>query len=172
MVIQFEATLLKIQDRNIIRVPSDASEKLPSRGIVMVKGTLGGTAFKVLLEPDGKGSHWFEVSDQLIATLGLKLSQTFTLSIETTLDWIEPEIPEDINRAIIGANLNAMWQTLTPQARWEWFRWIRGTNNPSTRQKRIEVACSKLKKGDKRPCCFNTSLCSVPELSKSGVLKD
>lgn len=172
MVIQFEATLSKIQSRTIIKVPSDASEKLPSRGIVMVKGTLSGTAFKAPLEPDGKGSHWFEVSDQLIATLGLKLGQTLSLSIEPTNEWTEPEIPEDISSAILSAGLKDVWQSLTIQGRWEWLRWIRSTNNPKTRQNRIEVACSKLNKGSRRPCCFNAALCSVPELSKSGVLQD
>ena len=62
------------------------------------------------------------------------------------------------------------WNSLTTKARWEWLRWIRSTKNLDTRQKRINVACDKLQKGDKRPCCFDASRCTIPEVSKSGVL--
>ncbi len=130
----------------------------------------GAVSFQVPLEPDGKGSHWFEVSDLLLEEVGVNLGQTVSLTIEPIDDWKEPEIPDEIMDAIIQAGLINKWDAITTKAKWEWLRWIRSTNNPATRQKRIEVACSKLQNGAKRPCCFDGTRCTIPDVSKSGVL--
>lgn len=170
MSISFESQLSKINSRNIIKIPLSSSEKLPSRGMVMIQGTMNGYSFKATSEPDGKGSHWFEISDKLRTEVGINVGQIVSLDIEPIDDWIEPEIPVDIMDAIIKAGLINCWSALTTKARWEWLRWIRSTQNPETRKKRIDVACSKLQNGDKRPCCFDATRCSIPDVSKSGVL--
>lgn len=172
MSLVFEAVLSEIQSRKVIKIPLDSSEKLPSRGMVMVQGTLNGTAFTAPLEPDGRGSHWFEVNNTLSEKAGISIGQEISLDMEAVNEWTEPELPEDIMNAITKAGLTERWSSLTTKARWEWLRWIRSTNNPATRQKRIDEACSKLQKGDRRPCCFDATRCTVPELSKSGVLLD
>ena len=55
-------------------------------------------------------------------------------------------------------------------ARWEWVRWVNATRNTETRERRIEVSLSKMRAGKRRPCCFNLSSCTDPELSKDGKL--
>ena len=172
MSISFESELLKIEARNIIKIPLSSSQELPSRGMVMIQGTINNIFFKAPLEPDGKGSHWFEVSGVLSDELDVMVGQTVSLNIEPINEWTAPEIPEDIMDAVCKAGLINQWNGLTTKAQWEWLRWIRSTKNPATRQKRIDVACSKLQKGDKRPCCFDTTRCTIPEVSKSGVLFD
>ncbi|MHB8129938.1 MAG: YdeI/OmpD-associated family protein [Mobilitalea sp.] len=170
MSISFESILSKINLRNIIKIPLSSSEKLPSRGMVMIQGTINGFSFKAPSEPDGKGSHWFEISEKLRNEVGIMVGQTVSINIESIEDWVEPEIPEDIMDAIIKTGLMNQWNAITTKARWEWLRWIRSTQNPETRTKRIDVACSKLQNGDKRPCCFDSTRCSIPEVSSSGVL--
>lgn len=172
MGVYFETVLSKIESRIVVRIPLGISEKLPSRGMVMIQGTLNEIIFTAPLEPDGKGSHWFEVSQILCEKAGVNTGETVHLNIEPMNDWTEPEIPDDIMGAILNAGLIIQWNAITTKARWEWLRWIRSTNNPKTRQKRIDVACSKLEKGDKRPCCFDGTRCTLPDVSKSGVLID
>lgn len=172
MSIIFDAALSTIGLLKVIRLPLSASKELPSRGMVMIQGTINGIPFKTWLEPDGNESHWFEVSDILSTQVGVIIGQTVSLAVEPIKEWIEPVIPDDIMEAIIKSGLINQWNALTTKARWEWFRWIRSTKNASTRQKRIDVACSKLQKGDKRPCCFDQTRCTIPEVSKSGVLFD
>ncbi len=172
MSIFFEAIPEKIESRKVIRIPINTSEKLPSRGMVMIEGTMNNIYFKTPLEPDGKGSHWLEVNDTLSKEAGVITGQTVSLNIEAVNEWTEPEIPEDIMEAISRAGLINQWDSLTTKARWEWLRWIRSTKNQTTRQKRIDVACSKLEKGDKRPCCFDGTRCTITDVSKSGVLLD
>lgn len=166
MRIVFEATPSTAGARRIVRLPADASGQLPSRGMAMVRGTLGGAAFEAAVEPDGKGGHWLELAP------GQAGEGTLRFDVEPIDDWPEPDIPRDIADAIVRAGLTGRWDDLTAKARWAWFRWIRAAANPATRQKRIEVACSKLSRGDQRPCCFNASGCTVPDVSKSGILID
>jgi hypothetical protein len=166
-VIDFETTLYAIGNTTILRLPKEVSSQLPSRGIVMVKGKLDGFPFQVVLEPDGWGSHWFSPDK----TANVLVGDQVKVEIESTKDWIEPEVPKDIMDALnTNAAAHETWLKVTPQAHWEWIRWIRSTNNTETRARRITVACSKLKSGMRRPCCFNASACTVPEVSKNGAL--
>jgi len=172
MSIIFETKLLKIGPLQVIKVPLESSKKLPSRGMVMVEGTINNVPFKTPVEPDGKGSHWIEVSTLLSKAAKVSVNETVFLEIEPSDEWIEPEVPSDIMYAIIKLDVSNQWNSVTTKAKWEWIRWIRSTRSPETRNKRIDVACSKLQKGDKRPCCFDTSRCTVTDVSKSGVLLD
>ncbi|HRN71236.1 MAG TPA: YdeI/OmpD-associated family protein, partial [Candidatus Woesebacteria bacterium] len=73
--------------------------------------------------------------------------------------------PEDLKRALkTSPQATALWNDITPLARWDWVRWIRAVKTKETRQKHVEVALDKLNKGMRRPCCFNRSLCSEPEV--------
>jgi hypothetical protein len=169
--IRFEAKPFKISSWTILELPKSASVKLPSRGLTMVKGTINGFNFQTALEPDGKGSHWFEVDSSLRKAIKASAGDTVTLAIEPTKDWIEPKVPEDIAKALTAdPPAHALWTKITPMARWEWIRWIRATNRAETRAHHIDVARSKLRSGMRRPCCFNSSMCTEPAVSKNGVL--
>lgn len=169
--IRFEAKLLKIGSWTILRLPKDASMKLPSRGQAMVNGTINGFRFQTPLEPDGKWSHWFRVDDRLLKGAGASAGDEVSLEIEPMKEWPEPEVPADLMSALAAVpEAHALWKKVTPMARWEWIRWMRATNRQETRKRRIEVACSKLNSGERRPCCWNRNLCTEPTVSKSGVL--
>ncbi len=171
--IQFEAKLSKIDSMTIIQLPKTASDKLPSRGMKMVEGTINGKKIIIPLEPDGKMSHWFQVDEAMLKAIKAKIGDTITIEMKPTKDWPEPLISEDLETALENSpEINALFMNITPAARWDWIRWIRATNNPETRKKRIEVAFSKLKGGSRRPCCFNRSMCTDFTVSKNGILRD
>jgi Bacteriocin-protection, YdeI or OmpD-Associated/Domain of unknown function (DUF1905) len=169
--IHFETELYKIGSWTILRLPESASMMLPSRALTMVEGTINGVHFQTALEPDGKGSHWFKVDNAMLKAAKAEAGDTVTLEIEPTKEWIEPEVPADLKKALeAAAKAQALWMDITPNAHWDWIRWIRATNNQETRKRRIEVACSKLKAGTRRPCCFNRNLCTEPSVSHNWVL--
>lgn len=170
-MIRFEATPLKIGNWTVLKLPENASAKLPSRGMTLVEGIINGFHSKIVLEPDGKGSHWFRVDSGLRKAAGINAGNTVTIAFEPSKEWPEPEVPSDLKKAL-AADPQAydLWTDITPMARWDWLRWIRSTNNRETRRRRIEVAISKLKDDKRRPCCFNRDLCTEPEVSKNGVL--
>ncbi|OGH30326.1 MAG: hypothetical protein A3B41_00215 [Candidatus Levybacteria bacterium RIFCSPLOWO2_01_FULL_37_26] len=177
-IIRFEAKLFKIGSASnaaaawtLLVLPKMASAKLPSRALTMVKGTINGFSFQAALEPDGKGSHWFRIDKTILEATNAAAGDTVSLAIEPSRDWLEPEMSTDLKIALEGTpQAHAVWMDITPNARWDWIRWIRATKQPETRKRRIEIACSKLKKGERRPCCFNRNLCSEPYVSKNWVL--
>ncbi len=177
LTISFEAELFKINSWTILRLPEDASAKLPSRGMTMVSGTMNGVPFKTMLEPDGRyapgqqSSHWFSPDQKLLDDAGATAGDSVEISMEPSKEWIEPEVPEDLKKALSASpKAEALWEDITPLARWDWIRWIRAVKTPETRQKHIEVALDKLNKGMRRPCCFNRNLCSEPSVSKNWAL--
>jgi hypothetical protein len=169
--ISFQAKVFTIGSWTVIKLPANASAKLPSRGQVMVKGIINGFPFQTALEPDGNGSHWLNVDKSLQKSAKAQAGDTVKLAIEPTKEWPEPTVPADVKAALDGhPRIQTLWMDITPMARWEWIRWIGSTSQPETRKRRIEVAGSKLMAGTRRPCCFNRNMCCVPAVSKNGVL--
>jgi hypothetical protein len=169
--IDFKTKLFEINSWTILQLPKDASAQLPSRGQVMIEGTINGSSFQTPLEPDGKGSHWLRIDDKLGKAANVKAGDSVSLKIEPSKQWPEPELPEDIKKALAAdKEANDLWEKVTPLAHWEWIRWIRSTGREETRKKRIEVALSKMRNGERRPCCWNRNLSTEPSVSKNGAL--
>ena len=170
--IRFVGTLQAIDKSTVLRLPEEASGKLPSRGQVAVKGTINGHGFQTVLEPDGNSGHWIRIDGKLRDTTALRAGDTATLEIEPLKDWPEPKVPQDLETALAAApqNIQELWHDITPMARWEWVRWVNATQNTETRKRRVEVSISKMKSGKRRPCCFNLAACTAPDLSKNGRL--
>lgn len=161
---KFTSDVVEIASKKIIHLPEEISAKLPSRGMVMANISFNDKEETLPIEPDGKGGHWFEIE-------GVDAGSEEEFDLELVKDWPEPDMPKDIMKGIEDEGLIELWESFTTKARWEWLRWIRSTNNPETRAKRIVDGSSKMKDGKRRPCCFNSASCTVPEVSKSGVLK-
>ena len=171
-MITFTAPIIEVNSWNIVHIPIAESTKLPSRGMVMVKGTINDSPFQTALEPDGLKSHWFRIEDALLKTIKAKTGDTVKVVMESTTEWSEPEVPEDIQTALNkSSQVLDLWEDITPAARWDWIRWIRATKNPDTRKKRIEVTISKMSSSKRRPCCFNRSMCTEMTICGSGILK-
>ena len=172
--IHCDATLYQLDRWTILRLPDEASKELPSRGQVAVHGTINGHPFQTVLEPDGAGGHWMKIEGKLHRTAGVSAGETTTLEIEAAKDWPEPSLPKDFEAALTAApqKIQDLWGDITPMARWEWVRWVNATRNPDTRRRRVDVSISKMKSGKRRPCCFNLSECTDPDLSKNGRLLD
>lgn len=141
----------------------------PPSGVASPGG--GGCRLGSRAHAAGKGSHWLKISKALGEATGADADDTAMLTIEPTTDWPEPSVPADLRAALIAdPQAHALWMDITAAARWDWIRWIGSTRQPETRSRRIEVACSKLRARQRRPCCFSRSLCSDPSVSRNGVL--
>jgi len=172
--VRFDATLSTIDSRLILRLPEKASGKLRSRGQVAVQGTINGHEFETVLEPDGYFGHWMSIDRTLQRAAALSAGATAKVEIEHLTSWPEPDVPKDLRAALSAApeEIQEMWTDITPMARWEWVRWVNATLNPDTRRRRVEVTISKMESGKRRPCCFDLSACTDPNLSKNGKLID
>ena len=168
MAIEFKGKIIEVNDHIVVRLPEELNEGLPSKGMVMVEGTIDGHEFTLPLEPDGFFGHWLELNQDLVDQLEDK--ELYSFSINPIEDWKAPLIPKDILDEIESEGVSLEWDDVTVKAKWDWIRWIRFTKNPETRARRIDIMCSKLKNGDKRPCCFDRTRCTITEVSKSGKL--
>ncbi len=169
--IQCEAKIVKIGSWAVALLPVEASQRLSSRGMHIISGTLNNLPLQTALEPDGRGSHWFRVTDVILKAGNLSSGDTVKLDFTQSITIPEPDLPSDFTEALTKDTLAMQtWLKTTPKAKWEWMRWIRSTKNAVTRNKRIEVALDKLRKGLKRPCCFNSASCTEPEVCRNGVL--
>jgi hypothetical protein len=170
--IRFTAALSTIAAATILRLPAAASAKLPSRGQVAVEGAMEGVAFRTVLEPDGDAGHWMKVPAALRERADLREGDRASVEIAVTKEWPEPRVPADLATALAAApqGIRDLWDEITPMARWEWVRWVNATNKAETRARRVDVSVSKLTSGKRRPCCFNLSACTDPDLSRSGKL--
>lgn len=168
--IKFKSSLEQINDWLIIKLPQEISEQLPTRGLILTMGTINQTFVNFPFEPDGNGGHFYKLYDTNLDMTKFKAGDLVDVVFSISKDGFEPPMPEDVETMLINEGLMAFWGTLTVKARWEWIRWIRSTNNPETRKKRIGIAFSKMNHGSRRPCCFNTNQCTDTTVAKSGVL--
>ena len=110
--------------------------------------------------------------DTLQQAAGISAGDTATLGIVGDQGLAGAERATDLATALDSApeKIQDLWQDITPMARWEWVRWVNATKNPDTRARRVDVSISKMQNGKRRPCCFDLSACTDPDLSKSGRL--
>src|SRR5215470_3730832 len=98
--IRFQATLTAVGSQTIVKLPKAASSSLRSRGMNLVEGTFDGHAFQAPLEPDGKGSHWFKVSDTILEAARAVVGDRVSVAMVPMSLWPEPDVPADLRRAL------------------------------------------------------------------------
>jgi hypothetical protein len=163
--IGFTATLFRpvvtgdAADWSFLRLPKDASAKLPSRGMTSVEGTFNGVAYRGTLEPDGEGGHWLKVERNLREAAGAEPGDVVSLELSPMAEEPEPTVPADLRNALAAAppKTRQVWSDITTVARGDWIQWIDSAKRDATRSKRIESACDMLANGKRRPCCFDRS---------------
>ena len=65
------------------------------------------------------------------------------------------KIPSDFRKALVSdSKIQKLWDSITPIAKRDFVTWIESAKQPETRKRRIEVTCSKLTSGKRRPCCY------------------
>ena len=171
--IRFRTALEAVGTATILRLPEQASARLPSRGQVAAHATIDGHEVTTVVEPDGAKGHWIKVSAALPQEAGLAAGDVVSVTLQVAADWPEPDVPGDLAEALAAApaRIRDVWADITPMARWEWVRWVNATANPDTRRRRVEVTISKMDHGKRRPCCFDLSACTDPELARNGKLR-
>ncbi|WP_291279575.1 YdeI/OmpD-associated family protein [Galactobacter sp.] len=170
--ISFTGTVEVLGIRHLLRLPQEASLALASRGQVAATVTVDGSQATTVVEPDGRRGHWLNL-DALGIDSSWEPGTEVSVDLEPTKTWPEVTIPDDLRSALDAApDLEETWVSLTPMARWEWVRWVQATRSEATRAKRVGVSVDKLRHGKRRPCCFDLSSCTDPEVARSAKLPE
>lgn len=78
-----------------------------------------------------------------------------TISAKLVKKESESKVPSDLTKALVSTpGTMTLWKDLTPIARRDFITWIEGAKQPETRKRRIDITCSKLASGQRRPCCY------------------
>ena len=65
-------------------------------------------------------------------------------------------LPADLRKALVSdSKIQKLWDDVTPIAKRDFVSWIESAKQSETRARRIEVTCSKLTSGKRRPCCYS-----------------
>lgn len=173
-LVRFAGPLETVGSTLLLRLTPEASRALPSRGQVAVAGRLDGHAVETVLEPDGRRGHWLRVEPALAAAAGVGAGDVVAAEVSVLDAWPEPEVPADLSAALADApgHLREIWADITPMARWEWVRWVGATRSEETRAKRVRVSLDKMDHEKRRPCCFDLSSCTDPDVARGGKLPE
>jgi hypothetical protein len=161
---RFEAKLLRPAKPDgdspwaFVILPSDVSETLPRRGRTSIDGTINGTRFRATLEPDGNLSHWLRIDAALMQAAGTTFGDTAAFEVGPVDEEPEPDVPDDLRQALAASpEARAVWDDTTTIARVDWIHWVVSAKQATTRAKRVDEACDKLRSGQRRVCCFDPS---------------
>src|SRR5579872_2838489 len=83
-----------------LRLPQEASDQIPTRNMKCVEGTLNNFPFQACLQPDSNGGHWLQVEPPLSEAAGVKPGDTVELEISSMAVELEPEVPDDLKKAL------------------------------------------------------------------------
>jgi hypothetical protein len=160
--IRFKARLLQPEKSAkcaaFLVLPLAASSKLRTRSALTVEGTINGRAFRALLQPDGRKSHWLALTAAMLKGTAADFGDEVTLEIAPSATEIETKVPPDLKNALANApKAKALWADITPTARRDWIQWIVSAKQAETRARRISNACDMLAAGKRRVCCFDRS---------------
>ena len=129
-------------------LPKAVSATLPRRGRTTVAGTMNGYRFQVMLEPDGKLSHWLALSAPMLKAAGVGAGDSVTFEIHPVEHEPEPDVPLALHNALNTAPLaKAGWDDTTTIARVDWIHWITSAKQAKTRAQRLHDACAMLASG-------------------------
>ena len=169
--IELRGTVDLVNERKILRLEQESSDKLPSRGQVAVELLSAHEGHTIVVDSDGRRGHWLALDNPGMPELPAQAGEQVLLTARVAGTWPETKIPQDLAGALDEADdLEQMWAGLTPMARWEWVRWVGATKNPSTRERRVEVGI---------PSCATASAARAvsichpvpdPEVAKGGKL--
>ena len=131
MSIEFMGTVTTLEGTALIRLPAEASERLPSRGQVAVDATIGGHAFRTVVEPDGRRGHWLRLGDELQREAGVGPGDEVRVSLRVSPDWPEPDVPADLAAALASAPAGVLRCGRTSR-RWHGGSGSAGCRRPGT----------------------------------------
>ena len=145
-------------DWTFLRLPQEASNRLPTRSMVSVEGTVNGCPFSATLEPDSEGGHWLKVEPVWREGAKAQPGTDVDLTIHPASVEPEPEVPEDLRKALAAAPAAlAVWEDTTAVARRDWITWMSQGKQAATRQIRMGKMIDMLSNGKRRVCCFDRS---------------
>ena len=142
---QFTARIHKIGINPVVAIPAGISTRFGQRGYVPVLVRLGQATFRATLVPVGGGRHRLCLNQLMRDAAGRETGQMVTVKLKSDATSRILPTPADLARALRAAGHMKQFLAETPSRRKEIIRWVCGTKNAATRQRRVAQAAEHFK---------------------------
>jgi hypothetical protein len=128
-----------------ITIPFNVKETWGTGGLVRVRGTINGFAFRSSVFPMGGGTHYMVINKDMRAGSGVRGGETITVTMERDDEPRTVEVPKDFAAALKkDKQAQAVWDNLSYTHRKEHVKAIIEAKKPETRVRRIEKSIAQL----------------------------
>lgn len=146
----FSATLYKIGMNYCVDIPESVTASWKDRHVpvkLVVQGLLGTTT--ALRRKDGGYRVFVNVSLRELSDL--EAGSKVNVRVEPTSELSEPEIPEDLERALARRKTNrSAWTALTLRQRRDFVRYLEEAKGTDTRKKRLAQGLETIRRKTRR----------------------
>jgi uncharacterized protein YdeI (YjbR/CyaY-like superfamily) len=111
---------------------------------VPVRATINAYAYRSSLAPMG-GRHILPVNADVRKAANVKAGQAVVLRLQEDTAERAVEVPHDLARALLEANVRAVFDAMSYTHRKEWVRSVLDAKRPETREKRIAACTAALR---------------------------
>ena len=134
---RFTTRIHKVGINPVVDIPARISTSFGQRGHVPVLASLGQVNFRATLVPMGGGRHRLYLNQLMRDAAGRETGEMVTVRLELDATSRVLAVPVDLARALRAAGRLGHFLAETPSRRKEIIRWIGGTKNAGTRQRRV-----------------------------------
>ena len=138
-------------DNGYVLFPYDTKAEFGTRGIVPVRATFDGVAYRGSLVKYGNPLHMMPVLKAIREKIGKKTGDTIDVVIWKDEEERTVEVPEEFAKRMKKAGVREFFDALSYTNRKEYCRWLTEAKKEETRAARLEKSIEMLKKGVKTP---------------------
>ncbi len=151
-VIHFKETIKKLPSApgggwHYVDFPESAFEVFGKRGHVRLKGFINDKPFKGSLFPRGNGYHAITIPQKLQKTIGVKLNQEISISVEEDFEEIIIPMPVELQEALdFDEEMAILFNKLSPYNQKYYKIWVNDGKQIETRINRVVIIFERLRK--------------------------
>jgi uncharacterized protein YdeI (YjbR/CyaY-like superfamily) len=131
-------------------VPFSVEKTFGAKDRVAVCGTINGVAYRSSILPRGDGTHYLAVNQTIRAAAEAGIGDMVNVVMEPDTAVRTVAVPPYLNKALIAAGQDVVFNALSYSHRKELVDWIAQAKKPETRARRIEKGL-KMLAGRKMP---------------------
>lgn len=151
--LEFDAPLISAGGGGVFaEVPFDVQEVFGSKGLIPIKATIDGEAYRGSLANMGGGCHVLIVLKAIREKIGKQVGDSVHIVLEHDTKERVVDIPEPLAQLLVAnPQAQTFFDSLSYSNRKEYARWISDARREETRQSRLDKTLEKLLAGKKNP---------------------
>jgi hypothetical protein len=140
------------KDAAYVAIPFDVEKIFGTRGMVKVKATFDGHAYRGVLANMGTGCHVIGIRKDIRTAIGKSIGDPVQVSILADMEERTVEVPMELQKLLMkNAKAKARYESLSFTNRKEYAQWISSAKRDATKEKRLSQIIEMLLSGKKNP---------------------